>query len=645
MKIIKLSNINKFYGTGNNCVHVLKDISLDIGKGDFIAFVGQSGSGKSTLMNIIGCLDTPTSGSYIINGKEAAKLKPDELARLRGKTFGFIFQRYNLLSSLSAVDNVALPAVYEGISDNERRQKAFGLLKEMELSDKTENKPNEMSGGQQQRVSIARALMNGGEIILADEPTGALDSHTGERVMQILSKLHQEGHTIILVTHDKNIAARASRIIEIKDGRIIYDERRNNEIYNAPVAHSLIPPKTWRQIKDRIKESFKMSVQTIFTHKMRSALTMLGIIIGVGALSITISLGKGAQSMVIEKINEMGSSTININPGKSFGDMESDMIKTLVPLDAQLLSKQSYIASSTPEVSATVNLVYKNKTARAHLSGAGEEFFDVTNGKILKGRMFTAQEVKQNASVAIIDEKVVNDFFPNQNPLGQIIIINKKPLTIIGVGSQPQMFGPYANMLTLWTPYKTAMSKITGMKHIHAVTVRIKDGINIQAAEKDIIRLITAAHGRKDFFTLNSDTVQRTLANVTGILTLLVSGIALIALLVGGIGVMNIMLVSVTERTKEIGIRMAIGATQAAILEQFLIEAVIICLIGGFIGISLSLCIGFAANIIMDYQIMPVSAGAMLTAFISASATGIIFGFMPAKNAAKLNPIEALARD
>lgn len=645
MAIIELLNINKFYGIEENRVHILKDINLKIEKGDFVSIIGQSGSGKSTLMNIIGCLDTPTSGSYMINGIAVQKMNPEELAELRCKTFGFIFQRYNLLSNLSAVDNVILPAVYEGIGENIRLKRAEELLNDMGLSHRLLNKPNEMSGGEQQRVSISRALMNGGEIILADEPTGALDSKTGEKVMAILKELHQKGHTIVLVTHDKAIAALASRTIEIKDGKILRDTRRENKIYAMPFPLIKTQKGGLNLLKDRFLESLKMSVQTIVSHKMRSVLTMLGIIIGVSSLVSTISLGQGSQAMIIDKISEMGSNTISINPGKSFGDMESDKVTTLVPRDAELLLKQPYIQSATPEVSTTSMAAYQNKTAMMHLSGIGEQFFNVTNGKILKGRNLTAEDIKDVASVVVVDEKVVKEFFDGKDPIGKILVVDKKPLKIVGIGEQPVMFGPYANMMTLWTPYTTAMKKITGMKHIHVITVRVADGVSSQTAEKNIIKLLTDVHGVKDFFTMNSDTVEQTLKDVTGILRLLISGIALIALMVGGIGVMNIMLVSVTERTKEIGIRMAIGAKQSDILGQFLIEAVIICLLGGIIGVGISLLAGLAANSLLDFTIMPFTLPSIFAAFASSSITGILFGFMPAKNASKLNPIEALQRD
>ncbi len=316
MNVIELKDIIKSYGEGDSRVDVLRNISLSIEQGDFVAIIGQSGSGKSTLMNILGCLDTPTSGSYTVYGKEAASLDPDGLAALRSEKFGFVFQRYNLLGSLNATENVALPAVYAGMGQAERLQRARELLERLGLADRLANKPGELSGGQQQRVSIARALMNGGDIILADEPTGALDSRSGEQVMEILMELHQAGHTIILVTHDRHIAEYAGRIIEIRDGEIIADTRRAPEPQEAERGDPVFArPNRLLFMRDQFIEALRMSVQAIFAHKLRSLLTMLGIIIGIASVVTVVALGRGSQEKILADISAMGTNTIDIMPG------------------------------------------------------------------------------------------------------------------------------------------------------------------------------------------------------------------------------------------------------------------------------------------------------------------------------------------
>ena len=646
MNIIEAAGINKYYGSGQNRVHVLRDVTFSVERGDFVAIIGQSGSGKSTLMNIIGCLDTPSSGVCRINGVDIDTLEHDALADLRGRHIGFIFQRYNLLSTLSAVENVALPSVYTGASYRERTTRARRLLEDLGLGDRLANKPNELSGGQQQRVSIARALMNGGDIILADEPTGALDSKSGETVMEILTDLNRRGHTIIVVTHDKNVAAYASRIIEIKDGEIISDERRKTlhpapEPEAAPQDHN-----SWLFRKDQFVEAFKMSVQAILAHKMRSILTMLGIIIGIASVVSVVALGRGSQEKIIANISSMGTNTITVYPGKGFGDMRSERVKTLTVADSNILGKQSYIASATPSSTASGTLVYRNISITAQLNGVGEQYFDVKGLKPAQGRFFNADDVRRNVSYVVIDDNTKKKLFPQGgNPVGQILFFNKQPLEILGVAEkQDSVFGP-TDALNLWAPYTTVMNKISGKRYISSVVVKVKDDVMPLMAEKNLTDLLTARHGSTDFFTVNTDSIKKTVESTTGTMALLISGIALISLVVGGIGVMNIMLVSVTERTREIGVRMAIGAKQGNIMEQFLIEAVLICIIGGLLGIAVSQIIGVVFGLFVTDFAMSYSAGSMLLALVCSSAIGIIFGFMPARNASRLNPIDALSRE
>ncbi len=645
--LISMKNVNKVVGEGPSRFQILYDINLEIRHGEFVAIIGQSGSGKSTLMNILGCLDQVSSGSYLINGVAVASLSPNGLAELRCDTFGFIFQRYNLLSTLNAVDNVALPAAYAGIPHLERCARAREILGQLDMADKLGSYPNQLSGGQQQRVSIGRALMNGGEVILADEPTGALDSGSGEMLMSILRDLHQRGHTIILVTHDRHVADYANRQIEIHDGRIRRDEQTKPEKSvqvdlkpERPAANSL------RFYRDQFWESVKMSTQAIIAHKMRSLLTMLGIIIGIASVVSVVALGKGSQERILSDIQSMGTNTINIYPGRNWGDMRSGQVQTLTVDDSNVLGAQSYLASSTPNSSSEGILTYRNISLSATINGVGEQYFDVKGITLASGRFFTDQDVRRSASVVVIDPNTCDSLFPDgSDPLGKIIIFNKQPLEIIGL-TEPQetVFGPN-DRLQLWAPYTTVMNKITGNRHISSITVKVMDGVNSQVAEKNLIALLTAKHGTQDFFTQNTDSIQKTVESTTGTMTLLISCIALISLVVGGIGVMNIMLVSVTERTREIGVRMSIGARQYNILVQFLVEAVLICLIGGISGILFSFLVGFIFNQLVESFTMSFSLVSIIVAIACSTCIGVVFGYMPARNASRLNPIEALARD
>lgn len=642
--IIEVKKVNKVYGEGENSVRVLKDVSLEIAQGDFVAIMGQSGSGKSTLMNILGCLDKPTSGTYTIDGNDTKDLDINALAKLRGEKIGFIFQRYNLMSTLSALENVCLPAIYEGVSSENRKKRANKILTNLGLEDKTKNLPTQLSGGQQQRVSIARALMNGGEVILADEPTGALDSKSGENVMQLLLELHQRGHTIILVTHDAKIASYAQRVIEIKDGEVIADTRNSALDVNTKEQLEKHTQSLFRYHIDQLIESFKMSLQAIYAHKLRSLLTMLGIIIGITSVISVVALGQGAQSQILENISTMGASTIDIRPGKSFGDRTARSIKTLIVADAHVLEQQSYIDSVSPISNSSGTILYNNNSSTATLMGVSDSYFSVKSRQVETGRFFTDEEVLYSSPVVVIDKTTYSEFFPNgENAIGEVFIFKGQPLTIIGIAAESSM--DRSESLSMFSPYTMVMNRITGARNIDSISLKVADEANPTLAEQDLTRLLVSRHGVKDFYTVNFDSIRANMESASGTMQLLIAGIAAISLVVGGIGVMNIMLVSVTERTKEIGIRMAIGAKPYNIMQQFLIEAVLICILGGIIGVLLAYGLGQLVDRFVPSATMIFSTESVIIAMACSSIIGVIFGFMPARSAAHLNPIDALSRE
>lgn len=641
--MIKLQNIKKKFITGGVETEVLKGINLSINRGEFVAIIGQSGSGKSTLMNILGCLDTPSSGKYLLEDQDISKFDRDALSNLRLKTFGFIFQRYNLLNSNDVKNNVALPGVYAGVGKKDRLNFAKELLSKLGLESKFDTYPNQLSGGQQQRVSIARALMNGGDILLCDEPTGALDSTSGVMVMEILKDLHKSGHTIIVVTHDKDIASWADRIIEIKDGNILSDNKKQNNIYEFKKVSEGIK-KGFKASLDRFLESFSMSVGAIKAHKLRSFLTMLGIIIGIASVVCVVALAKGSQEKILNEINKVGTSTIMLNPGKAPGDPNRNKIKKFTLDDAELLSKLEFVDYATPTVSQSGLLVYANQNANANLRAGSENYLKITGVKVVLGRDFSSDDIKNSESVIIIDTDVKSSFFGQNDPIGKTILFNKKPFKIIGVAKKDEgAFG--SENLTVYMPYSTAVNKITGDRNLRSITVKLKSNVNAQLAESTIKEVMSVKRGDSDFYTRNSDTIMQTIKSTTDAMSLLISGIALISLMVGGIGVMNIMLVSVFERTKEIGIRMAIGAKSKDIMIQFLIEAIFLCAIGGAIGVGLAYLIGYLFNMFGASFKMIFSTTSIFIALGVSSLIGIIFGYMPARNAAKLNPIDALSRE
>ena len=647
--LLRLRDLRREFPAGDDVIAVLRDVNLDIHAGEMVAIVGQSGSGKSTLMNILGCLDRPTRGSYQVAGRETGKMEPDELAELRREHFGFIFQRYHLLGDLDARGNVEVPAVYAGSPGPVRNARAEQLLRRLGLGDRMHHKPGQLSGGQQQRVSIARALMNGGEVILADEPTGALDTKSGEEVMGILGELHAEGHTIIIVTHDMSVAEHAQRIIEIRDGEIIADRvNPNAPRYRAQRTPTVAATRghSWRAARDRFTEAFRMALLAMNAHRLRTFLTMLGIIIGIASVVSVVAMGNGSQQQILQNISALGTNTIDVYPGRGFGDMRSARVQTLKASDADALARQSYIDSVTPSVSSSATARYRNQSATAQVSGVGEQFFRVKGVTLSAGSFFDADAVKGLAQVAVIDENTRTQFFPNgADPVGQVILLGNVPVRVIGVAQRQSMGFGSSTSLSIWVPYTTVMSRMLGQSYVSSITVRVDDATPMDAAQAAISKLLVMRHGTEDFFLSNSAEIRDTIEQTTRTMTLLISAIAAIALLVGGIGVMNIMLVSVTERTREIGVRMAVGARQSDIRQQFLIEAVLVCLLGGLLGVGLSLVVGWVFDTFAPDFKMLFSTASIVAAFACSSLIGVAFGFLPARNAAQLDPVEALARE
>ncbi|WP_212112745.1 MacB family efflux pump subunit [Bartonella queenslandensis] len=652
--VFVLENIVRKFPAGETVVTVLKEINLTIKRGEMVAIVGASGSGKSTLMNILGCLDRPSSGRYWISGKEIASLSADELSALRRNHFGFIFQRYHLLNELTALGNVEIPAIYAGCAPDVRKKRAQDLLTRLGMGERVNHRPNQLSGGQQQRVSIARALMNNAEVILADEPTGALDKNSGQEVLRILDELHQEGRTIIIVTHDMQVAKRADRIIEISDGEIVADniskgKKTKTRVQSPQEQRNLKDQKilgSFRSFVERFRETFVMALLAMNAHRMRTFLTMLGVIIGIGAIIAMVALGNGTREKILENFKSLGSNTLTIFPGKSFSDPQAEKITSLVEADAEALSDLPYISGVTPQISANSTIRFGSVEVNAVITGVGEQFFQTQGLKAVKGQLFDQKSVRERAVDLVIEKEAVAVLFPHshENPLGKVVHVGKVPARIVGV-VDPQNHGGGSNTLQIYLPYTTMQTRFLGTTQVRAITVKIADHIDSNLAEKMVKRFLIMRHGEEDFFIRNSEFFRERIMESTHILTLLVSSIAAISLIVGGIGVMNIMLVTVSERINEIGVRMAVGARQSDILQQFLIEAILVCIIGGGLGILLGFSIGglfllFNAPIHLIYTLDSIIISLTFSTLI-----GICFGFSPARQASRLDPVVALSRD
>ena len=643
--LLELNAVSRTYTSGGEPLKVLTEVSLAIQSGEFVAVMGASGSGKSTLMNIIGCLDKPSSGAYSIRGVEVASLNGDALAALRRDTFGFIFQRYNLMSDLSAVENAEVPAVYCGMAKTQREAHASDLLRELGLGDRLEHHPNQLSGGQQQRVSIARALMNGGPVILADEPTGALDSRGGKEVMAILEKLHGQGHTIILVTHDSDIAAYAHRIIRITDGRITSDEQQQK----GEAGNQTQPGETGKDAKPGVAvlgESLKMALRSLMRNRLRTALTMLGIIIGVASVVALMAIGNGAKQDVLDRIQAMGANLLTIERGQPGVRASAGIVTSFLPEDLPSIANVPGVGMAIPETQLSSLVRFGNQDLMVTAIGVSENFPQAHDWPPQSGVFFSAEHVTRYAQVVVLGTTVAKNLFPaGANPLGQYALIGNAPFLVIGVlsskGSTPR--GDDQDN-SVWLPYTTAGARIFGQRFFQRIIVKVKPGVDMSMVQDGLHTLLINRHGKEDFNIRNMADTIATANETQNTLTYLLAAIAVISLIVGGIGVMNIMLVSVTERTREIGIRMAIGARSFDVLFQFLTEAVMVCFIGGLAGVVVGIGGGLSTSAIAGWRVIFTIAPVVI-AFACAFLTGIIFGYLPARKAAQLNPVEALARD
>jgi len=652
--MIELRNIHKTYRMGKVEVNALDGVSLKIDKGEFLAIMGPSGSGKSTLMHIIGLLDRPDDGKYLFKDKELTALTDEDTANIRNRLFGFIFQQFHLLPRISALENAELPLIYAG--KRYLKEIAKEKIKLVGLLDRISHKPNELSGGQQQRVAIARALVNDPPVILADEPTGNLDSKSKEEIISILKRLNKEGKTIVIVTHEKEIADRAKRIILVRDGKIISDER--NKLFIEDAQFSALNEEISDEYLVHIKkikgieflDYLREAVFSMFSHKMRSILSILGILIGVAAVIAMLALGEGAKVSIEQQLASLGSNLLIVRPGSSRMHgvaMESGAVTRFTFRDVEMIEKQLIDAKRvSPAVSGRGQLVYANKNWNTQVEGVGVDYAHLRSAVPEVGRFFSEKEVKFRDKVVILGTTVARELFGEVNPLGETIKINLIDFKVIGVlpakGSSP--FRDEND--TVLVPVTTAMYRLLGKDYIDTIFVEAADPDVLDTLTEELETLIKKEHRIVDdntetFQIRNMSDIKNALESTTQTMTLLLGSIAAISLLVGGIGIMNIMLVSVTERTREIGLRKAIGANNNDIMAQFLIEAILMSVLGGLGGIILGIGTSTLITIFANWAIR-ISIFSILLSTGFSLVIGVVFGIWPAKQASRLDPIEAL---
>ena len=717
--VIEIVGLSKTFHLGEVDVRALRGVNLTIEHGEFVAVMGASGSGKSTLMNILGCLDRPTAGKYLLEGVDVASMREEELAVVRSRRIGFIFQNFNLLSRTSALENVELPLFYSGW-ENDAEHRAHELLEMVGLKDRERNYPNQLSGGQQQRVAIARALINQPAILLADEPTGNLDSTNSAELMEIIARLNRErGLTVVVVTHDAEVAEYTDRVVTFRDGQIISDQRKRDgagvaaAALGAPLAAEAAAPAEMaaRPAAERGEEAWTFGAMALSAaaralrrNKMRAALTMLGIFIGVAAVIAMVAVGDGARYSVQQQIQSLGTNLLVILPGATtasgvragFGSAS-----TLTVADADAIRKEVRSVSAVSYIDRQIaQVVYGNRNWSTSINGATASYLMVRDWPVVAGRGFTDEETRSAAPVCLLGQTVVNNLYgADEDPVGTTIRVKNFPLRVIGVlaikgqsnygqdqddviimpfetaerkvlgtaqvtatvpsstaGSTNPVLNPYIGVQT-WTAsspmYQSGTAiispfggppKISGV--VNMIYVKAATAEAVLSLQSQIARVLHRRHhiepGQDDDFTVRSlNEIAQASESASRVMTMLLAAVASISLLVGGIGIMNIMLVSVTERTREIGIRMAIGARRLHILLQFLVESALLSVLGGLAGAMLGILASKILSILANWPTL-ISPASVAGGFLFAAAVGVFFGWYPARKASMLDPIEAL---
>ena len=644
--LIRLRNVSRRYFIGGSEVNALAGVTLDISAGEFVAIMGPSGSGKTTLMNIIGCLDRPTGGEYHYRGQPIHAAGADQRARLRREFFGFVFQNYNLLGMATARENVEIPAIYAGTRKNARLKRATELLSRFGLGRRLGHQPTELSGGEQQRVAIARALMNGGRVILADEPTGSLDSRTGKEILAQLESLADQGHTVIVVTHDAAVASHARRRIELLDGRVTADTRTGPASRARPKAGAADPaPRRTAGVRAgalSLQESARTALRTLRGNKFRTALTLLGIIIGVLSVTAMLGVAEGVRRAILDNFSALGGARLTVTASSDQNQQASPL--TLEDADA-IREQVPNLLSVAPQMTGSGTLVAGGEETWTFLVATTSRAMEDSNRTLAQGAFFSEADDRDYAPVMVMGGNLASELFgAAANPVGEYVLVNGSPIQVIGVLERPTgQFGVFDfSARSAYLPLMTGAVRLFNRDNLNSIDILVTETELVDSAQEQIATLLTRRHGSRDFEVQDQAELIAAENAAATIMQLLFGAIGGISLIVAGIGVMNIMLAAVAERTREIGVRMATGARQRDILMQFVCEAIVVSGLGGLVGLSLAIGLGALLSALTPVQIF-FTPQIVLIGLSCATLTGLLFGFAPARRAARLDPVVALA--